>query len=797
MQPAINWKRIDACFEEAAREGRDILLEYETYELLRNSGAESVPLVNLLARGARPSNEELLAFPGDKVVMKIVSPTILHKTDVGGVKIIDKHPGKIRSTWRRMLDEVPERFAAWLEHHPGGAPAAYAGLAGDPLREAVARDVRGVLMCQFMPPDSSAFGNELLMSLRRTREFGMVITAGLGGTDTELYAQRFRKGQAVASASVELTDADTFFDLFRRTIAYEKLAGRTRGQGRIVSDDQLLECIASFIAMGRHYSPENPAAPFVIEELEINPFAFTDYQMVPLDGLCRFSRPAARRAPRPVERIAGLVHPRRIGIIGVSDKRANFGRTILDNILAAGFPASDVVVVHPSCDEVAGVRCTPDLKGMGRVDLFVVAVGAEQVPAIVDGLVEDDLAEAVLLIPGGLGEKAGSEERAAAVRARIDEAHAQGGGPVFLGGNSLGVLSRPGRFDTIFIPDAKLPKPQGQGGRSAFISQSGAFLVTRVSRLVDHIDPAYLVSIGNQTDLTAGDLLTWFKDVPDLGVLAVYMEGFADDDGLSFCRAVRDAVACGRDVVFYKAGRTPEGKSATAGHTASVAGDYMVCTSCVRQAGALVAESFAEFEDLYRLAVHFHGVTVRGDRIAAVSGAGFEAVGMADSISGDDFRVRLATLSPETARQLRDELAAHRLDRLVDVRNPLDINPAADDALHARTVSLLAADPGVDAVVVGVVPLSPAMQTLPAGMRDGDSLDAPGSIATLLPETVRGLAKPVIAVVDGGALYDPLVERLEAGGVLVFRSCDRAVAALAKYLEGRLYAATLRPFCTE
>ena len=78
MQPAINWKRIDACFEEAAREGRDILLEYETYELLRNSGAESVPLVNLLARGARPSNEELLAFPGDKVVMKIVSPTILH-----------------------------------------------------------------------------------------------------------------------------------------------------------------------------------------------------------------------------------------------------------------------------------------------------------------------------------------------------------------------------------------------------------------------------------------------------------------------------------------------------------------------------------------------------------------------------------------------------------------------------------------------------------------------------------------------------------------------------------------------
>jgi hypothetical protein len=37
--------------------------------------------------------------------------------------------------------------------------------------------------------------------------------------------------------------------------------------------------------MANYYSPENPTAPFVIEELEINPFAFSDYLMVPLDGM--------------------------------------------------------------------------------------------------------------------------------------------------------------------------------------------------------------------------------------------------------------------------------------------------------------------------------------------------------------------------------------------------------------------------------------------------------------------------------------------------------------------------------
>ena len=70
----------------------------------------------------------------------------------------------------------------------------------------------------------------------------MIISAGLGGTDTELYASRFRKGQAVVAASTEFTSGDEFFELFRHTISYKKLAGLTRGQQRIVTDEQLLEC---------------------------------------------------------------------------------------------------------------------------------------------------------------------------------------------------------------------------------------------------------------------------------------------------------------------------------------------------------------------------------------------------------------------------------------------------------------------------------------------------------------------------------------------------------------------------
>jgi acyl-CoA synthetase (NDP forming) len=695
---------------------------------------------------------------------------------------------------RRMLYEVPENYAAWIERHPEAAPPSYRGLSGQGLVAAVSRDVKGILQVQFMPPDSDAFGNELIVGLRRTREFGMVLSAGLGGTDTELYAQRFRKGQAIVAASTALTDGESFFELFRQTISYKKLAGLTRGQRRIVGDDQLIECFESFIAMANQYSPENPDAPFVIEELEINPFAFTDYLMVPLDGMCRFSLPGSRPVGRPVGKIGRLLHPERIGIVGVSASRRNFGRIILENVLAQGFPRENVTILRDGGPDGSGVACVPDLARLPhKLDLLVVAVNAAQVPDLVEEVIARDAAEAVMLIPGGMGETEDSRERAALVMARIDEAHGQGdGGPVFLGANCMGVVSRPGRYDTWFIPEEKLPRERERPyRRAALVSQSGAFMLHRSSQCPE-LAPAYMISMGNQTDLTLGDMVAYFKDCDEVDVIAVYAEGFNDLDGLAFCRAVRQAVLAGKDVVFYKAGRTPEGKSATSGHTASLAGDYMVCENCVRQAGAIVAQNFNQFQDLFLLAETLCAKTIRGNRLAAVSGAGFEAVGMADSIQSDDYAMQLAPFSAQTVERIGEVLREKGLDRLVSVVNPLDINPSADDEAHARVAALAAADPSVDAVILGLDPLSPAMHTLGETDVPAFDLKAQGGIARLLPEVTRQSDKPIVGVIDGGRLYDPLRDALMAEGVPVFPVCDRAVAALSQYIQARLYADLLR-----
>jgi acyl-CoA synthetase (NDP forming) len=269
-----------------------------------------------------------------------------------------------------------------------------------------------------------------------------------------------------------------------------------------------------------------------------------------------------------------------------------------------------------------------------------------------------------------------------------------------------------------------------------------------------------------------------------IDVIGVYLEGFCDLDGLAFTRAVREAVKRGKAVLCYKAGRTPEGKHATTGHTASLAGDYVVCETCLHEAGAAVAQTFTEFEDLFRIATALHAAPIRGNRIAAVSGAGFEAVGIADNIVGDAYRLALARFAPQTEERVRAVLTSAGLAALVDLKNPMDINPLADDAVHAAIIRALAADPGVDAVVAGLDPLSPATHTR--------TVDAPEGIAALLPAHLRDCSTPVVMVIDGGALYDPLAAAIEQAGFAVFRSADRAVRSLGVYIDLRLRAGRLR-----
>lgn len=633
----------------------------------------------------------------------------------------------------------------------------------------------------------------LRIELHGTREFGLVLSAGAGGLDGLVDPRSFRRDRGTVHAAAELTDAAGFLHLFRGTVAYQRLAMLAQREGCTAPDERLAACFGALLALARACPTGASGASFALESLQLDPLDVND-SLTAGGARCTIGTPAARPLPRPVHKIDKLLHPASLGIVGVSATGMNFGRIILRNLVGSGYPKERITVIRPDAPEIDGVRCVPDLRGLDtRLDLLIVAVSADAVYRLVDEIIETDAAEAVMLIPGGLGETAKSREPAAAMAARINAAHGKpGGGPVFLGGNCLGVVSHPGSYDSWFIPLERLPKPNKRPQRTAaMLSQSGAFMITRLSHN-PWLDPRYMVAIGNQADLTHGDLIAWFAERPEIETIGVYVEGFRDLDGIDFARAVRHAVSNGKDVIVYKAGRTAPGAGGALAHTASLAGDYALFESVVREAGAMVADDVTAFDDLFYIATALHGKTIAGSRLGAISGAGFEAVSMADSIQQGSFAMTMGALTPATVSRVEAVLAAKRLDALVQVGNPIDINPGADDEAHLAVAEAFLEDENVDAVVVALDPTAPAVRALEQSrLRPGFDIDDPASTVALMPPMVARHDKPVVGVIDAGRLYDAMAARLMDQGVCIFRNCARATAALVQLVEARQRAAAI------
>lgn len=733
----------------AYEEGRRQLFEHEVYRLIELVGAISPPRHTFVAKGQTLSEEALLHYPGEKVVLKLVSPDVVHKTEAGAVMIVPKDLARIRAAIDQMITRHTQHAS-----------------------------VEGILVVEFVEHESHGLGRELFVGIRATREFGPVIAAGLGGVQTEYLAAKMRPGIAVAKAPVSDVSAEDFLEMFRQTAAYDVLAGRIRGHERTVSDHELLRCFRAFISIARSFCIDRGATGPDIGELEVNPFAFAGQRLVPLDGRGQLRTAAQARAARPKANVDALLRPRTIGLIGVSSNPDSLSRVILKNVRASGFADQNLRVIKPDLSDFEGLKCVPTIQDLDvDLDLLVVTVPASALPEVVGQCVDSGKVRSSILISGGAGETDGTEELAAEIMAHIERSRGKEGGPVFVGPNCMGVRSIPGSYDTFFIPDAKLPpRRETKAQPVAMISQSGAFIVSRLSSHA-RFQPKYAISIGNQFDLTVSDLLGSLLDAPDLQVAAVYLEGFADLDGIESMRAVQRWTDAGKTVVFYKAGRTESGRSAAAGHTAAVAGDYDICQTAMRNAGAIVAQDFREFGLALELATSLSERTASGKCVFAVTNAGMEAVAMADS------GINLAPMSETFEADIAQVLANHRLDSLVAPRNPLDVTPQASERAYDDIVRAALARDDVDALIVSCVPLAPTLHTLDS------ELAHPDSFASRAGSWLEISRKPIVFAIDGGSEFEPLAEALRGLGFMVFRSADEAARTLHQWLENRLRSA--------
>ena len=291
-----------------------------------------------------------------------------------------------------------------------------------------------------------------------------------------------------------------------------------------------------------------------------------------------------------------------------------------------------------------------------------------------------------------------------------------------------------------------------------------------------------MITVGNQMDITVGDYLHHLKDNYEIDTFAVYVEGFKELDGRRFLEAAHEITASGRSVILYRAGRTPAGSRATASHTASIAGDFAVTRALAEEAGVMMAETIDDFEDLIVLCCQLRDKTVTGRRLGALSNAGFECVAIADNHRGFE----LSRFSDETRTALDDVLRTGRLDRVVDINNPLDLTPMADEESYEAAVRAVLQDRNVDVAIVGCVPLTPALSTLERGEPHEENVESGDALPARVGGLLRETEKAGVVVIDGGSAYDTLANMFVQRRIPTFRSADRALRILDRYCSFRL-----------
>ncbi|MDO9694997.1 MAG: acetate--CoA ligase family protein [Candidatus Latescibacteria bacterium] len=744
------------------------LNEAEVYDLLEAIGLAACPRLaggrEQAAGGKWAAGAAALADAQGRLVLKVLGRDILHKSDVGGVAVL----------------ELPAH----------GRAEAVTAAAGDLLRRVEAAGsgsvIEGVLATAFVPHRANVPGQEVLLSVRLDPAFGPVVVIGVGGVLTEWYG----RGTAGRSRLI-LPAAGLTPQRAAAAVAGHPLLSLLCRPSRLYPQPPLapLALGEAAAALAGLAVATGPAADsdWTLEELEINPAVIRDGALVAIDGVALLSHRRWPAPNRPLARIGELLHPRSAAVLGASARGDNPGRVILNNLKRSrGVAPERLHVVHPKESAIDGVACVPSVQDLpAKVDLAVVCIPAAGARDAIAEIVAHDRAASIILIPGGFAE-AGETGLADEIERILAGSHdTPGGGPVMVGGNCLGIVSRDS-YNTFFLPLHKLPFSEAACGRNlAVVSQSGAYLVTFASNYDGIVNPAASISFGNQMDLTAADFLAHFLEADGIDVVACYIEGFRPGDGDRFVELARRATARGKQVLVFKAGKTELGAKAAASHTASLAGDYDVALACLEDAGVTVASTLDEFEDLIKTFTMLMPRPARGPRVGILSNAGFECSTVTDALGGLELRGFDAGVRAVLDAAL--PAFAHR-------DNPVDATPMAGTAAYADAVAAILASDGVDAAIISAVPVTPALDNLPAapGLH-GEDLDAPGSLAGRLVPLLAGGGKPAVIVVDSGPLYDPLCARFELAGVPVFRKIDRAARALACFVAACARTAAARP----
>lgn len=374
---------------------------------------------------------------------------------------------------------------------------------------------------------------------------------------------------------------------------------------------------------------------------------------------------------RYLERAA---RPRSLAIVGASTREGSVGRVVVENSVRAGF-AGAIWPVNPKHSEVAGLHCYRNVASLPDApDLAVILTPAPTVPKIVEELGAKGCRAAVVITAGltlDNGLREAMLEAAGKHLLRI------------LGPNTVGLMVPPMNLNASFA------HMQAPAGNIALLSQSGAIATSLIDwAAANDLGFSYVVSLGDMADVDVGDWLDLLAGDRGTRAIVMYLESIPQPR--KFMSAARAAARI-KPVIALKAGRHEQAAKAAATHTGAMSGADDVVDAAFRRAGILRVDGLADLFDAVEITARFRPLD--RSRIGIVTNGGGAGVLAVDALS--DLGGELAELSPETLGLL-DRALPSTWSRA----NPVDIIGDASPERYATAVRALAADPGVDALVV-------------------------------------------------------------------------------------------------
>jgi len=619
-------------FEETINTDHKVITEDLSKSILKSYGVKVPPyaLVTSEAEAARQAKK--IGFP---LVMKVVSPQILHKTDVGGVKVGIDSVGDVKRTFKDMHGRLSKKRGV---------------------------EVKGILLEKMVPK-----GVELIVGIQNDSQFGPVIMAGLGGIMTEVM-----KDVAFRMLPITASDARSMISELKGS----KLLRGFRG-----SEAVDLDMVAKMLVQIGRLGVEN--ADYV-NSIDFNPVVvypkshFVVDAKIILNGEKKRNSVSKARPNR--ENMETFFTPRSVALVGASASPGKIGNSILDSLVNHDFKGK-VYPINPKADRIFGQKCYPSVSEIpGRVDLVVVSVDLSMTPPVLEDCAKKGIHN-VVIVSGGGKELGGERAAYEAEVARLSQKHKIR----IIGPNCIGMFNAANRLDCAFQGQERMVR--SKLGEVAFFSQSGTMGISMLES-ADVFGLSKMISFGNRSDVDEADMIWYAANDPQTKVIGLYVEGFGD--GRKFINTAKRVMKeKKKPIVIWKSGRTAAGAKQAASHTGSLGGSNAIIMGTFKQAGIISVDSYQELVGALKALAW--QPPAKGNRVAMTSNGAGPMIGGIDQL--ERHGLAIGRLSPKLLKKMKD-----RFPPAVPIHNgnPADVGGGATADDYRFVIQQFMDEPDID-----------------------------------------------------------------------------------------------------